>query len=127
MRSVVLDASALLAVVFDEPGASVVVPKLDEAVISTVNFEEVLSKMLHKGDTLENALADLISLPVECVPFSSHHAEIAASLRPLCYGASISQADRICMALGIDSGFPILTADRDWADLGLGIPLELIR
>jgi len=55
------------------------------------------------------------------------HALIAARLRPLTRHLGLSLGDRICLALAIERQCPALTADRNWANLKIGIPIQLIR
>ncbi len=49
MTSVVMDASAVLALVRDEPGADKVTPHVGRAAISAVNLQEVVKELLLSG------------------------------------------------------------------------------
>ena len=49
MTSVVLDSSAVLAVIHAEPGADVVIEALDDAIVSAVNHAEVITKLVERG------------------------------------------------------------------------------
>ena len=46
---IVLDSSVILASAFDEPGKLDLSEVLDDAAISTVNFTEILTKLLERG------------------------------------------------------------------------------
>lgn len=123
----VLDASALLAWLHDEPGAEQVDPLLEEARISAVNWSEVMQKALHRGVDTRGLKEDLTALGAEIVPFSTSLAEDAASLWPVTRSLGLSLADRACLALARALGAPVLTADRAWAEVELGIQVKPIR
>jgi len=55
------------------------------------------------------------------------HAVITAKLRPLTKPLGLSLGDRTCLALAIDRECPVMTADRNWAKLNIGVPIQLIR
>lgn len=50
-----------------------------------------------------------------------------ALLRPLTKARGLSLADRACLALARRLNVPVVTADREWADLNLGVIVQLIR
>lgn len=127
VSSVVLDASAILALVFGEPGADKVLECLGKAAVSAVNLEEVASKWMMKGAPLDSVTEKLNALDLECVPFSREQAFVAASLRPLCESKGLSRADRSCLALGLERNAPILTTDGKWVELDIGVSVTLIR
>ena len=125
--SVVLDASAVLALLFDERGGDVVSSHAAGALISTVNLTEVLEKVAERDGDPDRARAILSSIGVIPVPFSERQAQLAAELKPLLRGKRIALADRACLALVRDTGRPVLTGDRVWTALDLGIDVRLIR
>jgi ribonuclease VapC len=127
MTSVVIDASALLALWLGEPGSEHVKSHIDGAAMSAVNVDEVATKMLVRGDRLEQIAANLRSMPIEFVAFDYGQALVSASLKNHCFGKNISFADRACLALGLTLSRPVLTSDREWANLDIGISVELIR
>ena len=128
MSDFVLDASAILAVVFKEPGRDVVLDILaSDAFISAVNLSEAISKMLDRGFSEERAIQELANLRLETRPFDETDAEAAGLLRSLTRSAGLSIGDRACFALGRSLGLPVVTADRIWAQLNLGVQVELIR
>ena len=125
--SVVLDASAVLALVNSEPGAGVVGEVASEAVVSAVNLSEVVAK-LAEGGMPEEAISELLEeLNLEVIPFDAEHAYRAGLLRPLTRAAGLSLGDRACMALGLRLGSAVLTTDRRWATLDLGLEVRLAR
>lgn len=127
MSSVVLDASAVLAIAFREPGMEMVVERLADSVMSTVNLEEVVAELREKNIAAESIQAILNALPTQFIGFSMNHAYLAASLKHRCRPHGIGIADRACMALAIELGRPVLTADRNWLKVEVDVPVELIR
>ena len=131
--SVVLDASAFLAYLRGEPGADLVAEGLAaEARMSAVNWAEVLSKLAAAGrdpDKFSKFLEDqgILGGALVIQSFEILHARLAARIRERTRAAGLSLADRACLALGKATGCPILTADRAWMDLGLGLEIRLIR
>lgn len=127
MSKYVLDASALLALLQQEPGVEVVAAALRESSISTVNWSEVLQKALNQGVDTTNIQVAFEALGVQFVSFSSLHAELAAQLwlRTKPYGLSFG--DRACLALAIDLKATALTADRAWSDLQVDATVQVIR
>lgn len=125
--SVVLDASALLAFLQRETGADVVKAALGEAVISTVNWAEVVQKAAATPDEIEALREDIQALGLVIQPFSTIQAEIAGRLRRSTAAFGLSLADRACLALGIDTQSLVYTADRIWREIALDVEVEAIR
>ena len=125
--SAVLDASALLAYLQREPGADSVRAVLGGALMSTVNWTEVIQKAAGSQSEAAALRGDLESLGLALEPFSASQAGIAGSLREPTMEFGLSLGDRACLALAIEKGETILTADRVWARLRLGIGIEVIR
>lgn len=130
----VLDASALLAHLRDEPGAAVVGDAIAEgAAISAVNLAETLSRAADRGaDPSELAerltRAGLLDGAVVVEPFTVEDAIDVAHLRPLTRDAGLSLGDRACLALARRLGMPALTADTSWMGIErLGVELVQIR
>lgn len=125
--SVVLDSSAVLAIINDEPGAQAVRGRLSGSLMSLVNAIEVGSKLIDKGLSSARAWETLDLLGIDLVTVDMEIAETAAALRSATRDRGLSLADRVCLALAIREGLPALTADRIWAELDLPCHVELIR
>ena len=124
----VLDASALLAYLQRETGADIVRAALGEAVISTVNWVEVVQKATTAADEINALREDIRSLGLVIQPFSTAQAEIAGRLRQRTVALGLSLADRACLALGIETESPVYTADRVWREIALDeVEVEVIR
>jgi len=124
--SIVLDASALLAVAFDEPGSEMVEAVLEGAQVSAVNFSEVLSKVVDRGGDAGQVNLYFKGLGLEVVAFDDTQALAAAELKPLTAGYELGLADRACLALGRTLEAAVYTANRVWRDLELDITVELV-
>ena len=125
--SVVLDASALLAYLQDEPGGGRVKAMLGQAVLSTVNWAEVIGKARDKEIDVEGLKEDLESLGLRIEPFSAAQAEVAGRLKEATRRLGLSLGDRACLSLGRDRGEAVYTADAAWQRLELGIEIVAIR
>ena len=127
MTRYVLDASAVLAVIRDEPGAEIVLNRMSGALMSTVNVSETIMRSAEKGFPLDLVRSLFISAQVELIDFDMDLAFVAAELRPATKPRGLSFADRACLALAIREGATAVTADRAWSTLDLPCPVELIR
>ena len=124
----ILDASALLAYVLDEPGAEVVEEALaEEGSIGAVNLAEVLTKLADVGQEPGSAMGHIGLLPIEILPFDEDLAIETARLRSLTAAAGLSLGDRACLGLGRRFGGRVLTADASWRGLVDDVLVELIR
>lgn len=120
MPRAVLDASALLALLYREPGSVVVERHFAQAVVSSVNFSEVAAQLSDRGIDSQEVLEILSGLGLEVREFDIELALMAGALREVTRPLGLSLGDRACLALGIAEGAPILTTDRAWA----GVPME---
>jgi PIN domain nuclease of toxin-antitoxin system len=133
MPAAVLDASALLAYLRDEPGAEAVADAIAAgAAISTVNLAEVLSRAADRGGDparLMHQMTDrgLLDGAVSVEPFTTPDAIEVASLRVQTRDRGLSLGDRACVALAQRLTLPALTADTAWSELDLGVELRQIR
>jgi ribonuclease VapC len=125
--TLVIDASALLAIQFGERGADVAIAHCRGASLSAVNLDEVLHKGVLRGIPADVIEDQIRRLQIAIVPFTVDHARVAAGLHPRLHRTNTSFADRACMALALVERCPVLTADRKWADLDMGVELILIR
>lgn len=127
MSEVVLDASALLALLNAEPGAAVVEKAIPGAVVSSVNLSEAVAKLAERGmpeGVIRVALGDI---GLRVVPFDEGLAYQTGMLRVSTRSAGLSLGDRACLALGRQLRLPVLTTDRAWASLDFGVEVRLIR
>jgi PIN domain nuclease of toxin-antitoxin system len=127
MSKVVLDASAVLAVLHKEPGADLVLARIGEASISAVNFAEVVTRLAKTGNDLSQVLTDLHNLLGDIRPFDLQQAEAAGVLDISTRRYGLSLGDRACLVLAQHLNLPVLTADHMWAKLEIGVTIELIR
>ena len=123
----VLDSSAILAVFLNEPGGEIVAPILDGALLSTVNLAEVHARLINRGAQVRHAWNRIMSLQCEICFFTDEQARIAAELKSITRPLGLSLGDRACLALAIERGATVYTADKAWRDLPLGVNIEMIR
>ncbi|WP_267381406.1 MULTISPECIES: type II toxin-antitoxin system VapC family toxin [unclassified Sphingomonas] len=114
MTSVVLDASAVLALVRDEPGADKVAPHVGRAAISAVNLQEVIKELLLSGldEATTRELLDELRLDVRAHDVGTAYAAAGLHVQTRQYGRGLG--DRSCLALAMQLGVPALTADSEW-------------
>jgi ribonuclease VapC len=128
MNRVVLDASALLAILNQEPGAETLTPELlSGAVISTVNLAEVHGKLIGRGLSPDDAWEAALGPIREAVPFTAEHAGLAGDLVAKTHPLGLSLGDRACLALGLALKAPVYTADKSWKKLKAGAHIQIIR
>jgi ribonuclease VapC len=121
----VLDASALLALLFREVGFEVV--PLEGSAVSAVNWSEVV-QVAARRDADVMGLGDAIAAEgAVVVPFTAALAEVAATLWPRTHAAGLSLGDRACLALARRYGVPALTADRAWGQVEAGVEVVVVR
>ena len=128
MSKVILDASALLAVIRRERGHEKLTEHLmADAAISAVNLSEVQAKLVTEGMDPESVWSAATSLLKEVLPFTGEHARITGDLVTKTKSLRLSLGDRACLALGLLEDAPIYTADRLWNKLKLGVSTHSIR
>lgn len=122
---IVLDSSALLAVLLGERGAERVAAALADAVISTASLAEILSKVQQRGIDSESAFLAVSTLGIGILPVEEVHARIAAQILRVPRDLDLSLGDRLCIALAIELDAELLTSDRGVARFKAGIPITL--
>lgn len=128
MSRIVLDASAILAVIHQEPGHErLTAHLLAGAVGSAVNLAEVHSKLVDSGWTSDEAWEDATSPVQAVVSFDEEHARIAGDLITQTRRFGLSLGDRACLALALALKAPVYTADRTWKSLKLKVSVHVIR
>jgi PIN domain nuclease of toxin-antitoxin system len=124
---VVVDASALLALLHDEPGGDAVSEALPGAAVSTVNLSEVVAKLSASGLPAGEIRTALAGLGLEIHPFTEDQALTAGLLRGATRAAGLGLGDRACLALGAALARPVLTSDRAWKGLRVGVDIQVLR
>lgn len=126
MSDVVLDATALLALLLDEPGGKLVEERLPQAMISSVGLAEVAARLADRGMPVEEIRSVLDALAVEVVSFDAEMAYTSAELGPLMRDLGVSLGGRATLALGRTREAVVMTANREWARLDIGVPVEIV-
>jgi len=127
MSKVVLDASAILALLNDETGAAQVQAALPGSIISSVNYSEVVARLSILGmpDVEIHGALDILGL--EIIPFDEEQAFQAGALAQATRPHGLSLGDRACLALAQRTDYSALTADKIWQNLNLGVEIQVIR
>ena len=124
---VVLDASALLCLLNDEPGADRVLDVLTRSVVGTVNLAEVVSKLRDRGIALDEVQEALGGLHLDIRPLSPAQAMTVGDLRPATKPLGLSLGDRACLALAIDLQAEVVTTDAALASAEVGVTITDVR
>lgn len=127
--SVILDASAVMALMLAEEGADVVMSIVRHGAMSAVNVSECCARGVERGASAEAVLTILRDYEIEIVPFDLPAAIRAAELREPTRGIGASLGDRALLSLGLMRRAPVYTADRRLGEIdpALGIDVRLIR
>lgn len=127
MTSVVLDASALLALINKEKGYEIVEKYLPDSIMSSINLAEVAT-VLMRLDIPFDEVTDLLSnIMKEIIPFDERQAYIAARWYQKTKTFGLSLADRACLALAESKKLSVITADKAWANIDKSIEVILLR
>lgn len=128
MASVVFDASAIIALLRDEPGAELVAAHIGDGLISAVNLQEVVKALLRRGIGMEVAREMIVALHLDVRPHDADDAFAAAALWQATETFGSGLGDRSCMALAISEKLPVITTDKAWAELAIpGLDVRLAR
>ena len=123
----VLDASAVLAFLLSEKGADAALAAMPGSLISTVNIVEVFSRMVDYGSPDEDVRQSIKELGLVPVSFDEDLATRSGALRRETASLGLSVGDRACLATAMKLGATVVTADRAWLKLKLGVVIECIR
>jgi ribonuclease VapC len=123
----VLDASAVLAIMHREAGHDTARQYLEGAIISAVNYSEVLKKLIEAGGSSVTTRFHLENFALTVVPFDEQQAARAAEIWPMGRKLGLSFADRACFALGLERNAKVLTGDKRWKEVDLDVNVMLFR
>lgn len=127
MAEAVLDASAILALVGEEPGAEAVARIIANCIVSTVNGSEAIAKLVERGVPSDVAEEIIFGLPFELVDFDRPLAAAAGRMWPRGRRAGLSLGDRACLALAEAKSLPAVTADTQWRRFESSTDIKYIR
>ena len=124
-----LDASALLAVAFNEDGAEQVMLALSrpQVGITVANLTEVVSKLRQRGMTMAGCRAFIEDLQLIVVSADTEIALLAGELHAQTRWAGLSLGDATCLATAVQHGATVVTADRAWGRLDVGVGISVVR
>jgi ribonuclease VapC len=126
-RTAVLDTSALIALYNQERGASTVRRLLSRSAFSSVNLAEIATKMSEWQVPSDIAISWIRELRIDIVPFDRDQAMEVGALRQYTHPHGLSLGDRACLVLGRKLNATVYTSERAWADINIGVRVELIR
>ncbi len=124
---IVLDASAVLAFLQEEPGADVVGQALEsmDCIVTAANHSEIIAKALDRGMALEAIEGVLAELGYAVEDIKAGDGLRAGAMRPQTRASGLSLGDRLCLAVATRLQAPVLTADRPWLALATGLDLDI--
>jgi PIN domain nuclease of toxin-antitoxin system len=117
MNKVILDSSAMLALIKNEEGSSVVEELLGSIVMSSVNISEVAAILLDSEMSAEQVTQATLPFIDSIIAFDVEHSILCADLKKSTKHLGLSLGDRACISLGMKLRLPIYTADKIWAEL----------
>lgn len=129
MITAVFDASAVLALLRQEPGGDRIRPLLRSSAMSTVNFGELAGFYARRGAAEADIRRLLDRLPTARIDLDEGSAFAIGLLLPLTQPTGLSFADRACLVLARRLGVRAVTADRAWSRIAdaVGVEIEVIR
>ncbi len=127
MTDHVLDASVVLAILADEPGAVKGIKLVPRALVGAVNHSEIISKLTEWGRPGDSIIAALKPFDYRIADFTPDLAFKAGLLRDGTKALGLSLGDRACLALAMRERLPAYTTDRRWAELKIGVEVIVIR
>lgn len=122
-----IDSSALLAMMQDAPGGSLVGVKLHHSAISALNLSEVLEYCCEQGIEADSMAENLVALGLRIEPFGLDDARKVAEITLATLGTALSMGNRACLALAARLQIPALTADRSWLEIKVGVEVRVVR
>ena len=133
MGAVVFDSSAILAILFKEPGSAKLSSEIrSRAVASSVILAEVQANSRGRRVSIQSLVGSDMSAALFKLVGSRNHfncdrrkisGDLIAQTKPF----GLSLGDRACLALALELSAPVYTTDKIWSNLHLGIPIHVIR
>ncbi len=123
----VFDASALIALSRDEPGAANILQFLPGGIIGSVNLSEAIAKFVERDGDPEIAARGIAAFRLKVIPFDEKLAYAAGALRKETRASGLSFGDRACLALAAQIGATAVTFDRKWGELDIGIEIVVLE
>ena len=128
MSRILLDASAILAIINQEPGHEKLSAEvLAEAVACTVNLAEVQAKLIGRGWAPSDAWEDATSPVSEAIEFTAEHAQRSGDLALQAKRLGLSLGDRACLALAAVLQCPVYTTDKLWKEIKTPVKIHILR
>ena len=128
---VVFDSSAILAVLYKEPGSLAVADALADpertVLVSSVNLCEVVTKLVLGGGSDSNVDVSLTPFHRYVVDFDAQQALYAGELSRASRKLGLSLGDRACLALAASRNATAWTTDAAWLKLKTGVKVHLLR
>ena len=127
-NKILLDTSAIIALIKKEKGYQVVDDILATSSISTVNFSELIAALAREGVSSEDIDEITENIIPYIIPFDHETSIVAGKLITTTNSKGLSLGDRTCIATALQLDLPVYTADKIWAELGIpNLKLKLIR
>jgi PIN domain nuclease of toxin-antitoxin system len=127
MSSFVVDTSAVIASIQEEPGGEALLDDSVEWILSSVSFAEVIGVLMRKGFSRREACETMDAFDARIVEFDRALAEEAGAMIMHTRSFGLSLGDRACLALAAREKLPALTADRAWQGVQVGVQIQFIR
>jgi len=117
-RNHLLDASALLALIFNEPGAERVGELIDDSAIHAVNLAEAMRKLVSLGIPASEVIARMEELDLELIEtLSLKQVSGIARLVPEAKRLGLSLGDCVCLIVAESLDVVTVTAERRWSEI----------
>lgn len=130
MSNCVIDTSALITFIFNEPGARETEGWLNEgAWVSTAVLQELVTHLIRRGFEPNDAIDAFQNLGVTTHDLTSALAIAAAELYRETKSMGLSHGDLSCLALASSKSVPVVTADANWVAISpkIGVQIEQVR
>ena len=126
MSEIVLDASALIAMLKEEPGGEQVRSVLSRSRLSAANLAEVVSHFVRLTVPADELTRTLDQLPLRVVVVDQSIGALAGRMIASTGRLGLSLGDRICLATAKLAGAQAMTADRAWRDVAELVGVEVV-